>query len=112
MLFRSYLRQAITGEKTPFGNLRKPIAVNALVSASKIFSTKKTSTKLKYAAETAAYLAAMPWNQPYRTYTGIKDMINGDTGDPFRLIWSKYALDQNKKHRRKKRGYKERTNPW
>ena len=46
----------------------------------------------KFGLETAAYALGVPYNQPYRTYKGLRALMNDETDDWRRLIWSDYAL--------------------
>ena len=65
------------------------IAVGAITKA---ITSKRPQTKLKYAAETAAFGFGIPWSQPYRTIKGAIDLATGKTTDPRRLVVSEFVL--------------------
>lgn len=46
----------------------------------------------RFGLETSAYALGVPFNQPYRTYKGLLALMNDETDDWRRLIWSDYAL--------------------
>jgi len=58
---------------------------------------KKIPTKIKYGLSALAKVLGIPWNQPYRTVKGMIDYLGGATDDLRRLIYSEYALKEEKK---------------
>ena len=43
-----------------------------------------------------AEILGLPYSQVYRTYTGMRALMEGRTDDWRRIIWSEYVLDQGK----------------
>ena len=68
--------------------------VNDIIKAG---TMKKISTKIRYGLSALAKVLGIPWNQPYRTIKGMIDYLGGATDDLKRLIWSEYALGEEKK---------------
>ena len=58
----------------------------------------------KSGIKATAEILGVPYSQVYRTYTGVRALMEGRTDDWKRIIWSEYVLDQNKlKNSRKSR---------
>lgn len=62
----------------------------------------------KFGLETSAYALGVPFNQPYRTYKGLLALMNDETDDWRRLIWSDYALTKGLPKTRPRAKRKER----
>jgi len=58
----------------------------------KVVTAKTWSTKARYGLKGVAEITGIPYNQLYRTWSGMQALMNGDTDDWRRLIWSEYAL--------------------
>ena len=43
-----------------------------------------------------AEILGLPYSQVYRTYTGVRALMDGRTDDWRRIVWSEYALTQGK----------------
>jgi len=57
---------------------------------------KTIPTKIKYGLSALAKVLGIPWNQPYRTVKGMMDYLGGNTDDLRRLVYSEYALAEEK----------------
>lgn len=55
-------------------------------------AAKKWTNKAKLGLKGMAEITGIPYNQVYRTYMGMRALMNGETDDWRRLIWSEYAL--------------------
>ena len=55
-------------------------------------TARKWSTKGKLGLKGMAEITGIPYSQIYRTYMGTLALMNGETDDWRRLIWSDYAL--------------------
>jgi len=55
-------------------------------------TAKKWSTKGRLGLKGMAEITGIPYSQVYRTYMGTLALMNGETDDWRRLIWSDYAL--------------------
>ena len=64
---------------------------------SKVFTYKTMEAKFKHLISGFCKVTGLPYNQPYRTIEGLDDWLKGETEDARRLIWSKYALKEEKK---------------
>jgi len=57
---------------------------------------KTIPTKIKYGLSALAKVLGIPWNQPYRSVKGMIDYLGGATDDLRRLVYSEYALAEEK----------------
>jgi len=55
-------------------------------------AAKKWTNKAKLGLKGMAEITGIPYNQVYRTYMGMRALMNGETDEWKRLIWSEYAL--------------------
>jgi hypothetical protein len=58
----------------------------------KVVTAKTWKTKIRFGLKGTAELTGIPYNQLYRTWKGMQDLMNGDTDDWRRVIWSEYSL--------------------
>jgi len=49
---------------------------------------------LRYGIQSVATMSGVPYNQLYRTWKGTLALMNNETDDWRRLIWSEYALEK------------------
>lgn len=50
----------------------------------------------KYGIKATAEILGIPYSQAYRTYSGLKALMEGRTDDWKRIIWSEYVLNKGK----------------
>ena len=50
----------------------------------------------KSGIKATAEILGLPYSQVYRTYTGVRALMEGRTDDWRRIVWSEYALTQGK----------------
>ena len=55
-------------------------------------AAKKWTNKARLGLKGMAEITGIPYNQVYRTYMGMRALMNGETDEWRRLIWSEYAL--------------------
>ena len=81
-----------------YGEWSSPVLIGpqALAKTGKALTRGEWAKAGKFGIQTAAYALGVPYNQPYRTYKGLLALMNDETDDWRRLIWSDYALSKRK----------------
>lgn len=77
-----------------YGEWTSPVlgGPQALIESGKAIKRGDWAKAGKFGLESTAYALGVPFNQPYRTYKGLRALMNDETDDWRRLIWSDYAL--------------------
>lgn len=77
-----------------YGEWSTPVLLGpqALIETGKAIKRGEWVQAGKFGLQTTAYALGVPYNQPYRTYKGLRALMNDETDDWRRLIWSDYAL--------------------
>lgn len=58
----------------------------------KMYTSKTWKTKIRFGLKGVAEITGIPYNQLYRTWKGMQELMDGSTDDWRRLIWSEYSL--------------------
>ena len=82
-----------------YGEWQTPVLIGpqALIETGKAITRGEWTKAGRYGIQTTAYALGVPYNQPYRTYKGLLALMNDETDDWRRLIWSDYALTKERR---------------